>query len=103
MRPSRPNLDPTHQYPSLVIEEAATLSKCFIEAEYCAIANTITKSLWIGYVLAEIRIVLTRPIKIYCDNVSAIYITTNLVLYNRSKHIKFDYHITCERVTHGDL
>lgn len=79
------------------------MSKSSIEAEYRAVAYTVTETLWIRYLLAELGILITSPVKVLCDNISATYIAISPVLHDRSKHIKVDYHFVHERVSHGDL
>ena len=37
------------------------------------------------------------------DNVFAIHITMNPIVYIHNKHIKVDYHFVRERVSYGDL
>jgi len=38
---------------------------------------------------------------VYCDNVSAVYMTTNPVHHNRTKHIEIDIHFVREKVALG--
>lgn len=40
---------------------------------------------------------------IFCDNLSATYLTANPVLHHRSKHIKLDFHFVREQVQDGTL
>ncbi|KAM1375602.1 hypothetical protein ACFX2I_037329 [Malus domestica] len=40
---------------------------------------------------------------IYCDNISAIALSSNPVFHSRVKHIEIDYHFARERVIRGDL
>ena len=80
-----------------------TVSKSSTEAEYRAIAYTVTETLWIRYLLAELGILLHAPVKVLCDNISTTYITANPILHDRNKHIKVDYRFVRERVSHGDL
>ena len=79
------------------------MSKSSTKAKYHAVAYTVTETLWICYLLSELGLLITAPVKVLCDNISATYITTNPVLHGRSKHIKVDYHFVRERVSHGDL
>lgn len=39
----------------------------------------------------------------YCDNISAIALSTNPIFHSKAKHIEIDYHFVLERVTRGDL
>ena len=40
---------------------------------------------------------------VYCDNVSAVYMTTNPVHHNRTKHIEIDIHFVREKVALGQI
>ena len=40
---------------------------------------------------------------VYCDNISATYLTANPLHYDRSKHIDIDYHFVREMVAKGGL
>jgi hypothetical protein len=35
---------------------------------------------------------------VYCDNMSVVYLTTNLVQHQRIKHVQIDHHFVRERV-----
>ena len=39
----------------------------------------------------------------YCDNISAVYMTSNPVQHQRTKHIEIDLHFIRERVAIGDI
>lgn len=51
----------------------------------------------------DLRSFLPTPLKLWCNNVSALAIASNLVFYTRTKHIEVDYHFICERVLRKDL
>ena len=40
---------------------------------------------------------------VYCDNVSAVYMSSNPVQHQRTKHIEIDLHFVRERVMLGEL
>ena len=42
-------------------------------------------------------------IPIYCDSISAIAITNNLVLHSKTKHIEIRYHFIRDHVMNGDI
>jgi hypothetical protein len=39
---------------------------------------------------------------VYCDNVSAMYMTSNPVQHQRTNHIEIDLHFVCDRVALGE-
>lgn len=80
-----------------------TVSKSSTEAEYRAIGYTVAETIRIRKRLCDLGIVITTPTSLYCDNVSATYMTANPVMHDRSKHIAVDYHFVRERVAAGDL
>ncbi|CAH9146417.1 unnamed protein product [Cuscuta epithymum] len=80
-----------------------TVSKSSTEAEYRAIAYTVQDTLHIRSVLFELGYPIRDPVQLFCDNISASYLTANPVQHARSKHIQIDYHFVRERVAHGDL
>ena len=40
---------------------------------------------------------------VYCDNVSAVYLSTNPVQHQRTKHMEIDLHFVRDRVAIGDV
>lgn len=69
-----------------------TISLSFVEAEYRSIAFALRELKWIKQLLLSFGITHNEPMKIFCDSQSAIHITVNPVFYERTKHIKSDYH-----------
>ncbi|WVZ72845.1 hypothetical protein U9M48_021244 [Paspalum notatum var. saurae] len=51
--------------------------------------------------LQELGHPLQRATLVYCDNVSAVYLSTNPVQHQRTKHIEIDLHFVRERVAAG--
>lgn len=49
----------------------------------------------------ELHIPLQRATIVYCDNVNAVYLSTNPVQHQRTRHIKIDLHFIRERVAAG--
>ncbi|KAL9261896.1 Retrovirus-related Pol polyprotein from transposon RE1-like protein, partial [Drosera capensis] len=80
-----------------------TVSKSFTEAEYRAVAYTVADTLWIRSLLAELDFPLVKPVRLFCDNVSASYLVLNPVLHACTKHVAVDYYFVRERMSHGDL
>ena len=64
-------------------------------------AHTSCELMWIKHLLEKLRFVVKLPITMHCDNQAAIYIASNLVFHERTKHIEVDCHITQEKVEDG--
>ena len=53
--------------------------------------------------LKDLGVYLCAAPILWCDNVSALTIASNLVFHARTKHIEVDYHFVRERVLQHDL
>lgn len=73
------------------------------EAEYRAIAFASAELIWLQQLLTEMAASSPGPPILFCDNLSATFLTANPVFHQRSKHIKIDYHFVREQVQAGDL
>jgi len=71
------------------------------EAEFRAMAQGICELLWLKIILEDLRIKLDEPMKLYCDNKSAISIGHNPVQHDRTKHIEVDRHFIKEKLDSG--
>lgn len=58
---------------------------------------------WITSLLNDIGIFLKTPLILFCDNLSALYLTTNPLFQERTKHIEIDYHFVREKVANYSL
>ncbi|XP_021749400.1 uncharacterized protein LOC110715135 [Chenopodium quinoa] len=56
-----------------------TLSKSSAEAEYRGVANVVSEACWLRNLLLELHCPLRQATIVYCDNVSAIYLSGNPV------------------------
>nr|GFA69885.1 NBS-containing resistance-like protein [Tanacetum cinerariifolium] len=69
-----------------------TLSRSSDEAEYRGVANVVAETTWVRNLLCELHAPLFTTTLVYCDNVSAVYLSTNPVQHRRTKHIEIDIH-----------
>ena len=81
----------------------ATVSRSSAEAEYRAVANGVAEACWLRQLLHELHCPLRRATVVYCDNVSAVYLSTNPVQHQRTKHIETDLHFVRDRVALGEV
>ncbi|GJV26898.1 ribonuclease H-like domain-containing protein [Tanacetum coccineum] len=80
-----------------------TLSRSSAEAEYRGVANVVTETAWLRNLLRELHTPLFSATLVYCDNVSAIYMTANPVQHQRTKHIKIDIHFVHDMVARDQV
>jgi hypothetical protein len=55
------------------------VSRSSVEAEYRAITNGVAKAIWLRQLLHELQAPPSRCTLVYCDNISAVYLSTNPV------------------------
>ena len=79
-------------------KKQSTISRSSTEAEYRALATTATKLSWLHSLFKELYIYLSHIPIIWCDNVFAMALSTNLVFHSCTKHVEVDYHFTREKV-----
>ncbi|PWA99415.1 hypothetical protein CTI12_AA009100 [Artemisia annua] len=80
-----------------------TISRSSAEAEYRGVANVVAETAWLRNLLRELHSPLTSATLVYCDNVSALYLSANPVQHQRTKHIEIDIHFVRDMVTAGQV
>ncbi|KAK1670651.1 hypothetical protein QYE76_058810 [Lolium multiflorum] len=75
-----------------------TVSRSSAEAEYRAVANAVAEVSWLRQLLVELSCPVAKATVVYCDNVSAVYLSANPVHHRRTKHIELDIHFVREQV-----
>ncbi|WVZ93595.1 hypothetical protein U9M48_039563 [Paspalum notatum var. saurae] len=80
-----------------------TVSRSCAEAEYHAVANAVAEASWLRQLLQELHAPLRRSTLVYCDNISTVYIASNPVQHQRTKHIEIDLHFVRDRVALGEV
>ncbi|XP_019100829.1 PREDICTED: uncharacterized protein LOC109132848 [Camelina sativa] len=78
-----------------------TVSHSSAEAEYRSMYVALKEIKWLRKLLKELGIVHAAPACLFCDSKTAIYIATNLVFYERTKHIGHDCHAVRDAVREG--
>ncbi|KAK2974430.1 hypothetical protein RJ640_011327 [Escallonia rubra] len=71
------------------------------EAEFRSMAQGICELLWLKIILKDLKIKLKTPMKLYCDNKSAINIAHNPIQHDRTKHVEADRHFIKEKLESG--
>ena len=79
------------------------VSRSNAEAEYQAVANVVSKVLWLHSLLSELGHRLSSATLVLCDNVSAIFLAFYPVHSMRTKHVKIDLHFVHTKWQSGPL
>nr|GEV45210.1 ribonuclease H-like domain-containing protein [Tanacetum cinerariifolium] len=80
-----------------------TISRSSAEAEYQGVANAVAETCWLRNLLRELHTPLSTATLVYCDNVSAVYLSSNPVQHQRTKHIEIDIHFVRDLVFTGRI
>ncbi|KAG7641364.1 Ribonuclease H-like superfamily [Arabidopsis suecica] len=71
------------------------------ESEYRAMRKLTNELTWLKALLKDLGIEQHTPITMHCDNKAAIYIASNSVFHERTKHIEVDCHKVREKIVEG--
>ena len=66
--------------------------------KYVVVAINCTNIVWLKNLLKGMKEEITKPVILYCDNTSAINISKNPVMHEKTKHIAIKYHYVRELV-----
>ena len=80
-----------------------TVSKSNAEAEYRGVTNVVFETCWLHNSLVELHFPISTTTLVYCDNISAVYLSGNPNHHQRTKHIEMDIHFVWEKVQCGDV
>jgi hypothetical protein len=65
------------------------------------VAAVVAEMCWLHNLLQDLRRPVHTATVVYCDNVSAVYLSANPVQHRRTKHIELDIHFVREKVALG--
>jgi len=82
-------------------KKKSVVSRSSAEAEFRVMTRGICELLWLRSILEGLRIKIDEPMRLCCDNKSAISIARNLVQHFRTKHIEVDRHFIKEKLDSG--
>ncbi|KAI0500967.1 hypothetical protein KFK09_019185 [Dendrobium nobile] len=75
---------------SWAVKKQNTIARSSMELKYRALALATADTIWLKRLLQDFHIPHNQPIKLFCDNTSAIALALNLVFHARTKHIEID-------------
>jgi hypothetical protein len=87
---------------SWAAKQQLVVSHSSAEAEYRIVANGVAEASWMRQLLHELHSPLQRATLVYCDNVSAVYLS-NPVQHQSTKHVEIDLHFVHEHVAASDV
>nr|GEW20360.1 ribonuclease H-like domain-containing protein [Tanacetum cinerariifolium] len=73
------------------------------EAKYRGVANAVAETCWLRNLLRELHTPLSFATLVYCDNAGAVYLSSNPVQHQRTKHIEIDIHFVRDLVDAGHV
>jgi hypothetical protein len=68
------------------------ISRSSAEAEYHTVTNGVAEATWSRQFLHELQALPSHCTLIYCDNISTVYLSTNPIQHQRTKHVEIDLH-----------
>ena len=74
------------------------VSRSSAEAEYLAMAKTVSEILWVRWLLTDLGVIINSPTTLMCDNESEKHIAHNPVFHEHTKHVEMDCYFIRERV-----
>lgn len=80
-----------------------TVSRSSAEAEYRALALASCEMMWLVALLKDLRVAQVAVPVLFSDSTAAIYIATNPVFHERTKHIELDCNTVREKLDKGLL
>ncbi|WMV36910.1 hypothetical protein MTR67_030295 [Solanum verrucosum] len=91
----------THTRPDITYAKSKkqkVISRSSAEAEFRGMTHGLCELLWIQRVLRDLGVERVGPMKLFCDNKSAIQIAQNPVQHDRTKHVEVDRHFIKEKL-----
>ncbi|XP_074355848.1 secreted RxLR effector protein 161-like [Apium graveolens] len=84
-------------------KKQSVVARSSAEAELRALAQGICELIWIKRLLKELKMRRTEPLRLFCDNKSAINMAHNPVHHDRTKHVEIDRHFIKEKIEEKEL
>jgi hypothetical protein len=78
-------------------EKHPAVSWSSTEAEYKAMDNATAELMWIQTFFRKLSISSPLSVGLWCDNMGAMYLSSNPVFHGRTKHIEVDYYFVRDK------
>nr|KYP66595.1 hypothetical protein KK1_012892 [Cajanus cajan] len=88
---------------SWMAKKQQVVSRSSTEAEYRSLAALVAETQWLKSLLTELRLKVTTPPLVWCDNLGAVMLTTNPVMHSKTKHFELDLWFVREKVAKGEI
>ena len=82
-------------------KKESVVSRPSTESWYRAMTQSVCEIRWIHQLLMEVGIETSVQAKVWCDNLAAIYIASNPVFHEWTKHIEINFHFVHEKIQLG--
>ena len=73
-------------------KKQSVVAKSSAEAKYRTVAKTACELIWLRSLARELGFNEKEPMQMHCDNQAAIYIASNPVFHERTRHMEVDCH-----------
>ncbi|GKD27064.1 uncharacterized mitochondrial protein-like protein [Tanacetum coccineum] len=84
-------------------KKQSVVSRSSVEAEYRAMASTVSEIIWVRWLLSELHVHNPLVTPLFCDNQAAWHIANNPVFHERTKHIEMECYFVRERVESKEI
>lgn len=84
-------------------KKQSVVSRSSAEAEYRAMATTVSEILWFRWLLTELDATQEGPTMLFCDNDVARHIANNPIFHEQTKHVEMDCYFIRERVESKEI
>jgi hypothetical protein len=85
------------------VKRQTVVSRSSAEAEYHAVTNGVAEATLLHQHLHELQAPPSRCTLVYCDNISVVYLSSNPIRHQRTKHVEIDLHFIREKVAIGQV
>nr|GEX13163.1 putative ribonuclease H-like domain-containing protein [Tanacetum cinerariifolium] len=82
-------------------KKQTVVARSSAEAEYRAMASVTCEIMWLVNLFRDLKLNISKPVTIFCDNKAAIQIASSLVFHDRTKHFEIDLHFIRDKIIEG--